>query len=98
MIEFKQADVTKVDSKGSLMEQSGTPDRKDLNEFLEGIIEIVHPDNYLNKEMNDFFVLVNEEGLLMDLPANDAIMELIGFQGQIPLVGNAIIIKKTHFK
>ena len=98
MINFKQADVTKIDSEGNWMQQSGTPDTKDLSEFLGGLIEIVHSDNYLNKEMKDYFVLVNEEGLLMDLSANNSIMELIDFQGEIPLVGNAIIIKKSHFK
>lgn len=62
------------------------PLHRSLGEAVGGYIEVVHPLGL----SSPFLMIVNEEGLLKDLPLNMAASYLSGR----PIVGNAVIMKE----
>ena len=60
------------------------PTLKQAQEIVGGLVEMVHSPNN-----PDVQVLVNEEGLLLDLPWNEEATKY----AQTGIVGNAIVLK-----
>lgn len=68
---------------------------KTIGEAVKGYIEIVHPMNL----QHPYVMIVNEEGLLMNLELNPAGSYLYGFfKHGAPIVGNAVLMKSGFNK
>lgn len=68
----------------------GEPLYKAVGDVVGGYIEIVHP-KYLERP---YCMIVNEEGLLMDLPTNPVGCFLYGtLEHGYPIVGTAVFMK-----
>lgn len=60
---------------------------KELQEFVEGNIEIVHLQNF--KDGEDYLLVINEEGLLQNLALNRAAF----IATRVRCVGRAVLMK-----
>jgi hypothetical protein len=60
-----------------------SPTLEQAQEFVGGYVEMV-------PRLRDRQVLVNEEGLMRQLPLNEFVSEMVGY----PIVGNAIVLQK----
>lgn len=77
------------------VESNGSPLYQQMHEAVGGYYENVYPRGL----DEDYVMVVNEEGLLMDLPLNSIASYLYGtFQHGQPIVGNVIILKSGYFK
>ena len=67
---------------------------KELQDYVGGYIQVVP---LIQPEWKDFVVLVNEEGMLLNLPLNPVSYPLNFFLGH-KLFGNVLIIHKSNWE
>lgn len=60
---------------------------KELQEFVDGWIELVHLDG-------DKVIVVNEEGFIRGLQMNPKVSEAVGIK--FPIYGNALVVKRKY--
>ena len=70
---------------------------KELQDYVGGYIQVVPLIDSQAEEWKDFVVLVNEEGMLLNLPLNPVSYPLNFFLGH-KLFGNVLIIHKSNWE
>ena len=70
---------------------------KELQDYVGGYIQVVPLIDSQAEEWKDFVVLVNEEGMLLNLPLNPLSYPINFFLGH-KLFGNVLIIHKSNWE
>ena len=80
------------------VKENGSPLYKQMKEAVGGFYENVYPRRF-SGEFQDFVMVVNEEGLILDLPINEVGCFLYETDKHgHPIAGNAIILKQGYFE